>query len=314
MMHSDTRTFLKHYLSRRIETDVQSIYRGLEPQTEIMRAATRMGRWIDTRRPRELTTEQKASVEQSPEVKDLIQRRDRWKRLPLARCQGTEEYYKLQKSKQEVINARKRRTYALLKEIRESFDDNQAVIDIEQQLSGGAIDEGVKERPATEEGMLPEQIHLLEKLTTWPTSLQIEDEWHRRSEAIKAVTVYCRVEEGGSQRGRKPQRLEQDVSQPSNSSGHEEAQSASLLDATLKHLRQEKRPLICFLCFGNRKLSIGRRIKKYNRPQDLTRHFREDHLKRLEEDEFLHCGLCNEKLKHKMHLRNHARTAHRTHS
>lgn len=83
------------------------------------------------------------------------------------------------------------------------------MIDIERQLSGGAVDEDAKETLATEEGMLPEQIYLLEKLMTWPTSLSLEAEWRRCSEAMNAVTAYCRVEEGGSRRGRKPKQLDQ---------------------------------------------------------------------------------------------------------
>jgi Protein of unknown function (DUF3435) len=317
MLHSDTRTFLKHYLSRRIETDVRSIYRGLEPQTEIMRAATRMSRWIDTRRPRELTMEQKACVERDPEVQELIRRRDFLKRLlvgPMEQYKGTPEYHKLQKSKQDVINAKKRRAYTIRKEARQDFDDEQAVIDIERQLSGGAVDEDAKEMLATEECMLPEQIRLLDKLMTWPTSLSLEAEWRRRSEAINAVTAYCRVEEGGSRRGRKPKRLDQRVGRPASEHVNEEARSTSLLKATLEHLRQSTRPVACFLCYGNQNLPIDRRTKRYNRPQDLTRHFRDDHLERLEDGERIRCGFCDVKLEHKIHLRNHARIAHRTHS
>jgi hypothetical protein len=46
--------------------------RGLEPDSAMMRAVTRMGRWIDTQRPRELTEEQKASVEDILELQEAI--------------------------------------------------------------------------------------------------------------------------------------------------------------------------------------------------------------------------------------------------
>jgi Protein of unknown function (DUF3435) len=68
--------FLDHYLPRRITTEIQAVMRGLEPDSEMMRAITRMGRWIDTRRPRELTLEQKASIEQKPELVEAIRKRD----------------------------------------------------------------------------------------------------------------------------------------------------------------------------------------------------------------------------------------------
>ncbi|KAJ5698175.1 hypothetical protein N7462_000180 [Penicillium macrosclerotiorum] len=63
MKYIDIRTFLNHYLPRRISTDMQSLIRGLEPDSAIMRA-------IDTRRPRELTDNQKASVEEVSELKE----------------------------------------------------------------------------------------------------------------------------------------------------------------------------------------------------------------------------------------------------
>lgn len=53
-MHANTRAFLKHYPLHHIDTNVQSVYRRLEPQAPLTRAITRMGRLIGTRRPREL--------------------------------------------------------------------------------------------------------------------------------------------------------------------------------------------------------------------------------------------------------------------
>jgi Protein of unknown function (DUF3435) len=316
MLYSDTRTFLKYYLSRRIETDIRSIYQGHEPQTEIMRAATRMSRWIDPRRPQELTTEQKASVDRDSEVGELIWRRNHLKRLvgPIERCKGSREYNKLQKLKRDVVNTRKRRMYALLKATRQAFDDEQAVIDIERQLSGGAVDEDAKEMLATKEGMLPEQIFLLAKLMTWPTSLSLEAESRRRSEVINAVTAYCRVEEGGSRRGRKPKRLSRHAGQLVSQDVNGEAESTFLLNSTLEYLREAERPVACFLCYGNLKLSIYARTKRYNRPQDLIRHFRQDHLNRLNEKEPVGCSFCGVRLQHKMHLQNYAHTKYRTYS
>ena len=55
---------------------------------------------------------------------------------PIEQPKITWEYDKLQKSKQDVIDAKKRGTYALLKVVRPAFDDEQAVIDVERQLLG----------------------------------------------------------------------------------------------------------------------------------------------------------------------------------
>ena len=80
MGHASISTFLKHYLSRRITVDTQAVVRGIQPQTAFMRAACTMSRSIDLRRPRRLTQEQSASVDEDASVRFLLDRRDRLKR------------------------------------------------------------------------------------------------------------------------------------------------------------------------------------------------------------------------------------------
>lgn len=71
---SNTRTlgvFQLNYLSRYITQDTQAIYRGLAPQTAVIRAASGMARTIDQRRPRALNDNQLAEISRHPEVKLL---------------------------------------------------------------------------------------------------------------------------------------------------------------------------------------------------------------------------------------------------
>lgn len=79
MQHANIRTFLNHYLSRRITADTQAIVRGIQPQDALMRAACTMSRSIDSRRPRRLTPEQSASVNDHPAVCSLLQQREQLK-------------------------------------------------------------------------------------------------------------------------------------------------------------------------------------------------------------------------------------------
>lgn len=74
MKHADTRTFLKYYLLRYIDTDIQSVMNGRESNKSLMRAITRMSRWIDKRRPRHLTSEQRASLRKYPEYVEATRR------------------------------------------------------------------------------------------------------------------------------------------------------------------------------------------------------------------------------------------------
>ena len=51
MQHADIRTFLKHYLHRRVTADTAAIFRGLDPQESVMLSAYNMSRWINPDRP-----------------------------------------------------------------------------------------------------------------------------------------------------------------------------------------------------------------------------------------------------------------------
>lgn len=83
------------------------------------------------------------------------------------------------------------------------FSRKQAVIDIERQLTGGAVnDEPAWEVLRQDFAMPPEHILLVESFFTWPTSNSLEDEWARRNKAVMAGVQYCGFQEGGPLRGR----------------------------------------------------------------------------------------------------------------
>ncbi|KAI2834294.1 hypothetical protein CBS11350_10827 [Aspergillus niger] len=320
MKHADIRTFLNHYLPRRIGTDMQALMRGLKPDSDMMRAVTRMGRWIDRRRPRELTDAQKATVEHDPELQKAIRKRDAFsKKFQRSQKKSGRKLDKLDKLKRDVTNTRNRLLYALRQRVREEFDEEQAVLDIERQLAGTAIlDEEAKEQLQTEEQLLPQQIHLLSKLMTWPTSLSVEIEWQRRNEATEAVRLYCDVLEGGPRRGRRPKRIVpiQDTRTPSpprevmapaeppllspSPSRHEIA-----LQEAGEDIRTAAKPRACFQCYGNPAGFSNRRLMQYSRHKGLLRHFRAVHL------DDRHCNYCNESVDNEMYWRRHTVDKHR---
>ncbi|KAL9580150.1 MAG: hypothetical protein Q9212_004664 [Teloschistes hypoglaucus] len=69
LQHHNSFVFQKNYASRYMP-DTQAAYRGLKPQTALMRAASGMSRTIDPRRPRKLNLAQRAEVDRHPEVKE----------------------------------------------------------------------------------------------------------------------------------------------------------------------------------------------------------------------------------------------------
>jgi hypothetical protein len=104
--------------------------------------------------------------------------------------------------------------------------------------------------------MLPEQVNLLEKLMTWPTSALIEAEWQQRNEAVEAVRVYCNVLKGGPRQGRRPKAtvlVEEDTVMEGVLT--ELAKPLSKQDQSFwlaeEHLKQAPEPSCCFQCFSN---------------------------------------------------------------
>ncbi|KAE8413590.1 hypothetical protein BDV36DRAFT_286879 [Aspergillus pseudocaelatus] len=309
--HADIRMFLNHYLPRRINTDMQALMRGLKPDSAMMRAVTRIGRWIDRRRPRELTDAQKATVEHDPELQKAIRKRDAFsKKLQRSQKKTDRKLDKLDKLKRGVTNTRNRLLYVLRQRMREEFDKEQVVLDIERQLAGTTIlDEEAKEQLQIEEQLLPQQIYLVGKLMTWPIFLSVEAEWQRRNEATEAVRLYCDVLEGGPRRGRRPNGLlpREEVIVPTESSlpipspsRHEIA-----LQEAGEDIRTAAKPRACFQCYGNPAGCGNRCLKQYSRHKGLLRHFRAVYL------DDRHCNYCNEPVDNEMYWRRHTVDNHR---
>uniref|UniRef100_A0A093UP37 Uncharacterized protein n=1 Tax=Talaromyces marneffei PM1 TaxID=1077442 RepID=A0A093UP37_TALMA len=302
-------------LTARIHVDMQALMRGLEPDSELMRAVTRMGRWMDPRRPRELTDEQKASVEDDPELVKVIEKRDRLALELQSQSRKDEvQLARLKRLKKAVTNTRQRLLYALRSRIRREFDDEQAVIDIEQQLAGTAVaDDETKEMLQNKDRMPPELVTLNEKLMTWPTSDSIEAEWRRRNEAVEAVRIYCDVLEGGPPRGRRPQAVnyvEEDVVMEDApvTSATALSERDRFFQAAEEHIRMASEPLCCFQCFADPGQADSRRLKHYPYHRNLVRHFRDWHV------DDRRCNFCGDQagdFQLEMHWKAHVSNAHR---
>jgi hypothetical protein len=141
MQHADMRTFINHYLSRRVTADTAAIVRGREPQYELMRAACRMSRWIHPDRPQELTDKETLSVNEDPRISQLLARRTELKCRFKGRASRMPSYQVLGR---EICNERQRQRSALLKQKQAKWDLEHPVQEIEMQLSGLKFSEEVK--------------------------------------------------------------------------------------------------------------------------------------------------------------------------
>ncbi|KAK3166768.1 hypothetical protein OEA41_009893 [Lepraria neglecta] len=70
LQHHNSSVFQKNYASRYMP-DTQAVYRGLKPQTALMRAASGISRPIDPRRPRKLNLAQQAEADRYPEKRKI---------------------------------------------------------------------------------------------------------------------------------------------------------------------------------------------------------------------------------------------------
>ncbi|KAF2012894.1 hypothetical protein BU24DRAFT_425506 [Aaosphaeria arxii CBS 175.79] len=299
MQHANTAVFLNHYLSRRVTTDTQAIVRGTEPQTEIMRAACRMSRWIDPDRPRRLTPEQSATVNDDLQIQELLRRQEKYSRIPSRQ----EKYKEIGKR---VRNRRQQLRRELRNCIRENWDREQAVRDIQQQLSGSKFGDQVK----TKLNLCPERtpLHnaLIESLLSLPGTT-LEEEYRRRSKAINAVAAYCLIEEGVTRSSQQQTRSAERQVLPTAIDSFDAA-----FEAAKVSIFKETRPKICFRCLGNEDAPNEKRLHSFASSTELSRHFKQCHLARMPDFEPQWCSICDVKLEHKEHLRRHALEIHGT--
>jgi predicted metal-dependent hydrolase len=144
MSHASSRTFIKHYRIRR-HPGLQETMCGLSLDKEFVRAVERMSRWIDKRRPRHLNDADRALVKQDPE----LQTAQRWLIELATQCSKSDDptlLAMLEEQEQNVKNTRRRLQDKRRKEMRRDFSRKQAVIDIERQLTGTAVND----KPARE--------------------------------------------------------------------------------------------------------------------------------------------------------------------
>jgi hypothetical protein len=311
LQHASIDTFIKHYLPRR-SGDIRAIVSGYEPQKDLMRAASRMTRWIDPGRPHALTVEQSRSVDNDRRLRQLLALRAKWNHRYKGAATKQPGYQSLGSA---IVNLRQRLRAALLKQLRDKWDTEHPVDEVELQLAGLKFcDDPGTSVPIIDE-MPPMQKRLAETVMTLPGTTVVE-EFCRRNAAIDAVAAYCHFQEGGAvamPRGRPSTRKASPT--PSKEANPQlaaaEAEKQALRDAMLL-VFTEKRTTTCFLCLGEQSLPFQKRTFKFASPGDLTKHFKRKHLAHIKEGDRLRCKVCQMGLQHKQHLLNHAESIHGT--
>ena len=87
-----------------------------------------MSRSIDPRQPRRLTTEQSLSVNDHPTIRSLLKQREQLK----CRLKGkATKYLKYKALNGEINRERQRQRHVLLKDVKETWEQEQPVRDVE---------------------------------------------------------------------------------------------------------------------------------------------------------------------------------------
>ncbi|KAI0570172.1 DUF3435 domain-containing protein [Pyrenophora tritici-repentis] len=155
--------------------------------------------------------------------------------------------------------------------------------DVEQQL---ASLETKDDPELVHDVMLPAQGELAESVLLNPGTT-IEEEMNRRNRAIRAVILYCGVEEGGTNLIRIGRRSRNAAPPVKSQLDYDE----EALEAAKISVFKEKRLNICFLCLGNEGLPLAQRILPFSTPGDLSKHLGRKHLKHIESGKSLSCNL-----------------------
>ena len=315
LQHSDPRVFTRNYESTYITADTQAAYRGLEPQTAIMRAASGMSRTIDTRRPRDLSPEQIAQLDRHPELKllrrqrhrleaeisDIYGGRRRAKGLPIS-----DEYQRVLK---EYRNRRKRLRDSQLKEVKRKYEKEQPIIDIERQLSGKGVKKEIGE--TLKAYAFKKRFVAVESLFTFAITSS-EDECTRRAEAIAALAALaCRHEGRCAKETARSVKYTVIKVEPEELTSSVDAPAVSPKNVSDPRMCK---PTQCIFCLGQQELSTERRVKSFHSSGDLKKHFYRKHLRYLPKLGSLVCPhpFCDEVLEHIMHLQSHAELIHGT--
>jgi hypothetical protein len=320
MQHASSAVFQHNYLSHYVTQDTQAAYRGLEPQTAIIRVASGMSRSIDPQRPRALTKRQLATVDRRPEVvlarrrRDGLAQRVRAQYTTISRARGTAAYDTYREAHQAFLRTKKETRKTVLKEVKAQYRAEQPVSDILQQLrkgkSTGVTARASKKNMRVQE-LSPERKRVLAALLTF-VSADAVDNVSRRSEAIDAVQTLCGRQEPGLRKLHNLKDLDEASRSPSP---HPVAIACEDKDSGHDPFPARCSPTQCIFCMGDEELPIEQRTKKFRNRDGLKRHFIRKHLQYHTAGQRLRCPhprCVDVWLNSADHLRNHAETLHGT--
>ncbi|KAK3669460.1 hypothetical protein LTR78_010646 [Recurvomyces mirabilis] len=316
MQHSSSAVFEHNYLSHYITQDTQAAYRGLEPQTAVIRAASGMSRSIDPHRPRVLNSRQLAELDRHPEVvlarrvRDRTAQSIRTRHTTITRCKCLEARKEYQQAQCAYLQSKRDARKSMMKHIRAKYREKQPVVDILQQLGRSDTHSKPTNENEMKNPLSDERRGALEALLAFAPN-ESTQQHVRRSGAIDAVRSLCNHQQPQTRRACHRKAACKDVIEP-GSHGTEKTRDEKI-GYDLFPTRCQ--PTQCIFCIGDETLPIELRMNEFRNRDGLKRHFLRKHLRHLSTRKAIKCPhprCSDEWLEHANHVRNHAATVHGT--
>ncbi len=316
--------FHRNYLSRMIRYDTQAAYRRTKPRTKSIQAVNRMSRLIDSRRFKGLTDEQRASLRQEAEIKELYHHRDQlYHRIRtsefkfLYRAKGEsihDEYQEVKRAVNRLIKARER---ALKKQVQAEYDVIASMNDIQAQLEGNA--ESIDQTVSTSESIryaFVERACIAQAFFDPPSAFDAEGDVGWRVSIVDDLVSLCPLQEGRFRKVSRRRRIrviecdleDVDAEYTLNAvmfkSAESESQVPHLFSLRCKQYQ-------CLHCLENRSLPLDERLHNLGSKFSLRRHFGRCHTFRPGEScPFPRPECAAVTLNSMMHFKNHAAKVH----
>jgi hypothetical protein len=240
--------------------------------------------------------------------RDAIRNRVRSAFGSVALARGSDLAESYNKARRDYQKTRKAVSRAMLKQVQRDYRNEQALADIARQLREPSPQDRVSDPPGHEadtpdasDPLSIERLAVLVALFEQPKK-DTFDERQRRSNAVKAVIKLCQRQEPGTPHARHSKR-----SSPL-------ANEHNFSDRKRAPYPMRCNPTQCIFCLGNAALESKARQRSFRDFYTLRTHFEVVHLDHLPDDEAIECPHpeCNETLRNKEHLQNHALRVHNT--
>ena len=297
-----------------IRFDTQAAFMGTASRIDSIRAAGRMSRFMDQRRPKRLTEEQKNQVYQDADIKEMVTQRDelsRRRRLHRKRkdiLEATILSEKLKEVQSLLRSLVKTRHRELTKQIQAEWDSTAPIDDIRAQLEGR--NEQKDSSTVTTDSIqyeFQERWRISEAILN-PPSDSHEGDVSWQSEIIDQMVSLCSRAEGPFRKDRRKRNGRLKVTQTAEEERKKDSVSPTpepILSGLQRH------PLECLFCLGNTSMSLTERTHPLSSKWRLQEHTKSQH--RFQPGEgcpFPHPDCANITLQSEELFRNHAATIH----